>query len=68
MYGIFTYMLFICTVNVGKYTVRPIDPSWDIAPTNELIKPQKRQRTAAGNVHLKIPGLVRMMNPFVKGT
>ena len=36
MYGIFTYMLFSFMVNLGKYTVRPIDPSWDIAPTNEL--------------------------------
>ena len=30
MYGIFTYIWLIFMVNVGKYTFRPMDPSWAI--------------------------------------
>ena len=28
MYGIFTYVWLSFIVNVGKYTLRPMDPSW----------------------------------------
>ena len=29
MYGIVAYIWLILMINVGKYTVRPMDPSWD---------------------------------------
>ncbi len=53
MYGIFTYSLLIFMVNVGRYTYRPMDPSWvwipreqffqdHLSPSIEFLQPKHR--------------------------
>ncbi len=45
MYGIFTHIWLKFMVNVGKYTVRPMDPSWVREWKNETrVKKNSRLR------------------------